>query len=172
MTSPPSTINQLARQIYVFSSLVTKLGGRDTEQRIAAQLPGISGLGFGVMQILRGGSLTLGELAEAMMLAPATLVPVVDRLEEQAIVLRGRDASDRRRRPLSLTDRGREMLAGVAPFDEQDLITRSLRAIGEDKARQLNDLLAELLPHLAPDEDLVGRVMDSLNSSAYDPQQT
>lgn len=163
MTTQPLPLPRVARQIFVYSTLVAKLAGRDNEQRIAAQLPGISGLQFGVMQVLRQGPLTLSDLAANMMLAPATLVPVVQRLEQEQIIARSRDPQDRRRRPLALTASGRELLAGMAPYDEQDLITRSLRAMGETKARQLEELLGELLEHLAPEQAYAQQVRESLD---------
>jgi DNA-binding MarR family transcriptional regulator len=163
MTIQPLPLTKLARQIFVYTTLVAKLAGRDNEQRIAAQLPSISGLQFGVMQVLRQGPLTLSDLAVKMMLAPATLVPVVQRLEQDQLIARGCDPEDRRRRPLTLTASGREMLDGMTPYDEQDLITRSLRAMGETKARQLEELLGELLEHLAPEQAYAQQVRESLD---------
>ena len=163
MYNPSPILGRLAYQVFVFNSLVTKLTGRDHEQRIAAQLPGVSGLQFGVMRILSEGPFTLSEIAQKMMLAPATLVPVVDRLEEGKILVRGRDAHDRRRNPLSLTDLGREMLARTSIFDGQDVMTSALQKLGAAKAQQLNDLLVELLQQLAPDVDYVGQVFERLN---------
>jgi len=164
MSNQPANISLLARQIFIFNSLVTKLAGRDNEQRIAAQLPGISGLQFGVMQILREKPLTLSEIARRMMLASATLVPVVDRLEKQNVIIRAQDPNDRRRNPLLLTGIGREMLSKISPFDEQDLITSSLREMGAVKTRQLNELLMELLHNLSPENDYVKLVLENLNN--------
>jgi DNA-binding MarR family transcriptional regulator len=166
MTNPPSTISQLARQIHIFNSLVTKLAGRAHEERLSLQLPGVSGLQFGVMQILGKGSFTLSEIANKMMLTAATLVPVVDRLEKSKLVVRGADANDRRRRPLHLTALGQEMLGCISPFDEEELITRSLNEMGEEKAQQLNGLLQELLHHLSPDADYVAQVLEQLQRSS------
>lgn len=163
MSDQPPPLPRLARQIFVFTTLVTKLAGQDREQRLAAQLPGLSGLGYGVMQILRAGPQTLSDLAGKMLLAPATLVPVVQRLEQDGLIARGQDAEDRRRKPLSLTARGRETLAAAAPHDEPDLLARGLQALGEPKARQLDGLLRELLGHLAPQEDFVAQVEESLD---------
>lgn len=165
MLNPPSVISRLARQVHIFSSLVTKLAGRAHEERIAAQLPGMSGLQFGVMQILGEDSCTLSEIASKMMLAAATLVPVVDRLEKRKLVVRGKDAQDRRRRPLHLTALGRDLLGSVSPFDEEDLMTRSLGAMGEVKAQQLDQLLQELLRHLSPETDYVAQVLEQLQRS-------
>jgi DNA-binding MarR family transcriptional regulator len=165
MSTQSSNISLLARQIFIFNSLVTKLAGRDHEQRISLRLPGISSLQFGVMQILSEKPLTLSEIAHKMLLTPATLVPVVDRLEKHNLVVRGRDPHDRRRNPLVLTDLGREMLSKVSPFDEQDLITRSLREMGEEKTQHLNDLLIELLQRLSPEIDYIKLVIESQNRS-------
>lgn len=162
MAKSIASIDALSRQIFVFISLATKLAGRDQEQRIAEKLPGIRGLEFGVMQILKDRERTLGELAHLMMLAPATLVPVVDRLEKKKLVMRGSDPQDRRRNPLRLTDPGRAMIAQIPQFASDDLMTRSLQAMGAEKAARLNELLKELVQNLSPEEDLVGQVLTNL----------
>jgi DNA-binding MarR family transcriptional regulator len=155
----PIPIDTLSRQIFVFISLATKLAGRDQDQRIAGILPGIRGLEFGVLQILRDREHTLGELAQMMLLASATLVPVVDRLEKKKLVRRGSDPQDRRRTPLRLTEHGRALIARIPQFSPDDLMNRSLQAMGAEKAARLNELLKELVQYLSPEEDLVGKVL-------------
>jgi len=164
-------ISRLARQVQIFSSLIAKLAGRAQEERISLQLPGISGLQFGVMQILAQKSFTLSEIADKMMLAAATLVPVVDRLEKLGLVVRGEDPADRRRRPLHLTPLGREQIASVPQFDEDDLVARSLAAMGEVKARQLDQLLQELLHHLSPEIDYATQVLEQLQRSDHQVEE-
>lgn len=171
MNDQPPDLNKLAQQIFIFTSLVTKLAGRDREARLAERLPGLSGLQFGVLQILREGPLTLSDIAAKMLLAPATLVPVVQRLEQEQLVVRGRDARDRRRRPLSLSDGGRALLVEMAAYSGEDLITRSLREMGEEQARALDGLLRELLGHLAPEQDVVQQVLASLARQQATPKE-
>lgn len=52
---------------------------------------------------------SLGELAEALAMEPATLSPLVKRLEQQGRVARGRRPSDERVLEITLTDSGRAL---------------------------------------------------------------
>ena len=52
---------------------------------------------------------SLGELAEELALEPATLSPLVKRLEAQGLVTRSRRAADERVLDLTLTDAGRAL---------------------------------------------------------------
>ncbi len=58
----------------------------------------------------RRGPLTLGELAEAERVQPPTITAAVDRLEQQGLVQRRRDAPDRRVVGVQLTAAGEALL--------------------------------------------------------------
>ena len=60
-------------------------------------------------QIGRAGPLRMGELAEALGIAPGSLTGVVDRLIEKKLVARERDREDRRRVVVRLTDAGQKV---------------------------------------------------------------
>ncbi|MCX4831022.1 MarR family transcriptional regulator [Streptomyces sp. NBC_01016] len=51
------------------------------------------------------------EIAKLMRVAPSLVVSLADRLESMGAIERLRDPTDRRRQILSLTDKGRELLA-------------------------------------------------------------
>jgi DNA-binding MarR family transcriptional regulator len=59
----------------------------------------------------RRGSLALGELAEIEAVAPPTITAAVDRLEDQGLVQRRRDPTDRRVTHVQVTAAGRRLLA-------------------------------------------------------------
>jgi DNA-binding MarR family transcriptional regulator len=59
------------------------------------------------------GSPRLGTVAERLRIAPRSATEVIDALEERALVQRAPDESDRRAICVSLTGRGREVLAEV-----------------------------------------------------------
>src|SRR5260221_216207 len=82
--------------------------------------PRLGGLQFGVMRILHHHSFTIKELSNKMTLSAAALVPVIDSLEREGLATRGHDPADRRRTPLTLTPKGRDLIAGlpiIAPDD-------------------------------------------------------
>jgi DNA-binding MarR family transcriptional regulator len=52
---------------------------------------------------------TLGDLAHTLLLEPATLSPLLKRLEEQGLLVRGRNPRDERALEVTLTDEGRAL---------------------------------------------------------------
>ncbi len=91
--------------------------------------------------------LGLGDVARIVQLSPSTVVGIIDRLEERALIERCRDAVDRRRIQLALLPKGRTVLdAGPKPL-QTALIARFERLPESDQARmlaalhQLTDLL-------------------------------
>ncbi|MEV0270684.1 MarR family transcriptional regulator [Hamadaea sp. NPDC050747] len=83
------------------------------------------------------------ELAGLMGVAPSLLVALADHLEAIGAIARTRDAGDRRRMVLTLTARGRKLLAkcGALAQDFDAELTGSLTA---DQRGQLADLLGVL----------------------------
>ncbi len=63
--------------------------------------------------LIQNGVLTIGELGEKMYLACSTATDLVDRMERNGLVMRERDALDRRVIRLRVLDRGHQMLAEV-----------------------------------------------------------
>src|SRR5258706_1302902 len=106
-------LSMLAAEFRILTVIVTKLAKHDIEQRLTAYGANISELQFGVMRLLHSEGSTIQELSSKMMLSPATLVPVVDALERHGLAKRGRDPNDRRRAPLSLTEKGVQLIAGL-----------------------------------------------------------
>ncbi len=157
--APAVKANKLAIEIRILNSIVTKLIMRDLEQRIADVLPGVSMLQYGVLRLLQREKLTLSELSAKMMLTPSTLVPAVDKLERQQLVVRGKDPSDRRRTPLQLTDEARSVLNTIPPAHPSDAFVQAIDQLGEAKAMQLHALLREMLHNLMPDRDLYEEII-------------
>ena len=60
--------------------------------------------------IVFGGPITLGDLAAAEQVRPPTMTRIVNALEQQGLVLRKRDANDRRSTRLSATPAGKRLL--------------------------------------------------------------
>ena len=97
-----------------------------------------------LMAVAEAGRLGQHRLAELIGVDPRNAVPIVDALSEQGLVSREVDASDRRRRVLELTARGRVMadnLASVAAEIETDL----LRPLAPDEQASLRRMLLALL---------------------------
>lgn len=83
---------------------------------------------------------SLGELAEELAMEPATLSPLVKRLEAQGRVIRSRRAADERVLEIALTDAGRALRERALSVPEQ-----VMERVGMDAAE-----LAALRDGLAP----------------------
>ena len=84
-----------------------------------------------------------GELAEAAQLSKQTLGSILDQLERAGYVARTPDPADGRARLVTITDRGRELVALSLPVVRE--IERSwARHLGPDRTRQLRAALTEL----------------------------
>ena len=157
--------NAVAEEIRILAAILTKESGREMERRLSETGLGISGLQHGVLQILSRQECTISELSKMMMLTPATLVPVVDALEEKQLVQRGRDANDRRRNPLTLTSSGRKILESVPLPAKNDLLVANLKEMGDKKTQQLLTLLRELVQRISADETVTDKVQAFIRSN-------
>ncbi|MCK6065120.1 MULTISPECIES: MarR family winged helix-turn-helix transcriptional regulator [Microbacterium] len=83
---------------------------------------------------------SLGELAAELAMDPATLSPLVKRLEAQGRVSRGRRAGDERVLEITLTDAGRELRAQALDVPQQVMAATGMTP----------DALAALRDGLAP----------------------
>jgi len=102
--------------------------------------------------LVRAGSITQIELSREIRLSPPTLVGVIDRLEAKELVKRQRDAHDRRRIHLVLTDAGRAV-ASRAPEPLQHHLERGLEALPEANRVVIASALSQLV-HLLEAEHL------------------
>jgi MarR family 2-MHQ and catechol resistance regulon transcriptional repressor len=107
---------------------------------------------FGVLEALYHlGPLPLGELAEKLLVTGGNITYVMDRLEEQGLVIRERSAQDRRVVRARLTEVGESLVAEFFPRhataiadlaseldpDEQEGLRRLLKRLGKGIAERL-----------------------------------
>jgi DNA-binding MarR family transcriptional regulator len=93
--------------------------------------------------IAKHGELSLGELAAIERVAPPSMTRIAARLEEQALVGRRTDSSDRRVSRVVITDAGRELLAETRHRRDLFLATRLAELTDEER-----DLVARAVPVL------------------------
>lgn len=87
---------------------VTRLARRLRQQ---ADLPGVSPTQIAALSTIeRSGPMTLGALAAAERVAPPTITAAIGKLEEQGLVHREVDATDRRVVRVQVTPAGRKLL--------------------------------------------------------------
>jgi len=72
-----------------------------------------------LLHLAQAGPLTIGECAHHLSRAQSVITEIVDQLERKGLLARVRDAQDRRRTLVWLTDQGRARLA-----DDQEVLSR------------------------------------------------
>ena len=134
-----------AGEIQFYSALLLKFFNEALERRLWQQEEKISALQHGILRMPMFENLTISVISRRLVMDPSTLVRSVDRLERQGLVVRGRDPRDRRQNPLSITEKGRELISAVPPITHDDLPYQALQALGFASTLQLRDLLRDLM---------------------------
>jgi MarR family 2-MHQ and catechol resistance regulon transcriptional repressor len=113
--------------------------------RIHAVLPdGLTITQFGVLEALYHlGPLCQSELAEKLLKSGGNLTLVVDNLEKAGLVLRERDASDRRFVVVRLTDKGNSFIAALFPKVVAN-VTREMNALSSTELADLGRLCKKI----------------------------
>ena len=150
-------------EIRILTSILTRISSRSVEERFSAHNADVSGLQYGVLRMLGHQSFTISELSRHFAIDPSTLVPVINSLERKSLVVRGKDPNDRRRIPVSLTEKGAALIQNMPFVHEDDLLFKTLDAMGEEKAQVLLDLLKEVIQKMPDGEEIV----ESINSRLY-----
>jgi MarR family 2-MHQ and catechol resistance regulon transcriptional repressor len=99
---------------------------------------------FGTLEALYHlGPLSLGELAEKLLVTGGNVTYVMDRLEDQGLVYRYRRSDDRRVIQARLTPEGRELVAEVFPA-HASYVAHLSRHLSTDEQETLGALLKSL----------------------------
>jgi DNA-binding MarR family transcriptional regulator len=108
----------------------------------AAAQAGLSTQHYEAMLILRacpeGESVSVGELAQQLLIKHNSAVGLVDRLVQEGLIVREPSSVDRRKVELRLTARGRRVLAKLVAMHKQEL-----RRIGPTLKRFFAELASE-----------------------------
>jgi MarR family 2-MHQ and catechol resistance regulon transcriptional repressor len=99
---------------------------------------------FGVLEALfHLGPLSLGDLAEKLLVTGGNVTYVMDRLESQGLVVRERSGDDRRVVKAHLTTRGRATIEGVFP-GHVGFVKGLVEGLESDERDELRGLLKKL----------------------------
>lgn len=135
----------VASEILLYSALLLKFSNQALEERLRASGEPISSLQHGILRMLQYETLTISEISQRLGLDPSTLVRAVDALERRDLARRGSDPRDRRRNPITITERGIELVTAVPAICGEDPALRALQSLGIGTAAQLRDLLRRLI---------------------------
>jgi len=118
---------KLTEQIGYLIARANRMIEEDLAKRLSAN--GVTIEPYRVLKSLKEeGPLPMGRLAERVLVEPATLTKIIDRMVGETLVFRIPDEKDRRKVRVSLTE------AGVA-------MCRQLEAIGDDHEQHITDTL-------------------------------
>jgi MarR family 2-MHQ and catechol resistance regulon transcriptional repressor len=107
---------------------------------------------FGALEALYHlGPLSLGELADKLLVTGGNVTYVMDRLEAQGLVTRYRSESDRRVVRARLTDEGRALVARVFP-EHAKYIEHLCRHLDADEQAEMRRLLKQLGKGIAAED--------------------
>lgn len=134
-----------ANEIRNLSALLLKFFNDDISRRMQNCGVTLTSFQFGILQMLQAETMTISALSQCMGMDPSSILRMIDALEEKELVARGIDPHDRRRHPIRLTSQGRDLLAAVPAISEEDLALKAVQSLGEEKSRQLRDLLIRVL---------------------------
>ncbi|MQY17489.1 MarR family winged helix-turn-helix transcriptional regulator [Nocardia macrotermitis] len=118
------------------------VGSRDKWKRAITERTGLPFSRIRILRQLRGGPMTLKELAAAAAMdAPAATVGIND-LEERGLVLRSVDPANRRTKVVSITALGVAVVADA--LSTHDPAPEPVVALSESELRALRDLLRKI----------------------------
>jgi DNA-binding MarR family transcriptional regulator len=119
---------------------------KDLERALGITLPQLV-----VLRAIRMlGEVTTGKLSAAASLSPATVTTILDKLEARGLVVRYRNAEDRRVVHSKLTERGAQMLDGAPPFLHERFVSGFADMMGAPAARRGEALPPPLEAELKP----------------------
>ena len=104
---------------------------------------------FHVLRIAaRSGGTSMREMSDEMLVTPANMTGLIDRLESRGLIKRGAREGDRRARIIDLTPKGKELQETVA-MKYGRFMQNALRALTDDEQAMLSELHIKLQKGMA-----------------------
>jgi DNA-binding MarR family transcriptional regulator len=140
---------RFADELRGLCAVITKIARLDHQRLLDRHRTGLRALEHGVLRRAANGAGTLAEVSELMSVAPSTLVYVIDRLVLKGLLGKKNDPRDRRRERLSVTPKGRSLLAAIPAIDSESAIARSLARMSQRQRTALEKHLRAFVAGLA-----------------------
>jgi DNA-binding MarR family transcriptional regulator len=122
-------------------------------------------------QLALGGPLQTSHLAQAVNLGSATVCGILDRLEQRGLIVRVRQANDRRCVLVSLSDAGRAAI-GNAPPALHDSFLFKLRTLPAAQQEDIRETLTRIVAMMAADNLDAAPILVPGESVAPGPDRT
>jgi DNA-binding MarR family transcriptional regulator len=104
-----------------------------------------------LQHLAMSGPLTVGEMSRHFARAQSVVSEIVDGLEGRGLLERMRDARDRRRTLVWLTDEARELLARRRQVLDPARVAQAMRALAPERRKVLIEALSALVRAAEPD---------------------
>jgi DNA-binding MarR family transcriptional regulator len=99
---------------------------------------------FHVLRIAaKSGGISIREISDEMLVTPANMTGIIDRLESRGLIRRGSREGDRRAKIIGLTPKGKALQEKVAA-EYSEFMQKSLRVLTRDEQKTLSDILVKL----------------------------
>jgi len=144
----------LAYRLRASYAITLRMTRQELEKRSREENITISPHAVAVIRLAAHEPKTIGELSSLMMIAPASLVPVVDMLVNKGLLKKDTDPKDRRRNPLTATAKGIDILQKFKMISSADVLVKNLEKLGIDKANRLAAISEELLCLMSGNEEV------------------
>ena len=154
-----------ANEIQIYAALLLKFFNPALEERLRQHGEKISSLQHGILRMLQFETLTISEISQRLGLDLSTLVRAVDSLERKDLARRGNDPNDRRRNPISITERGNVLVTQVPIISEQDPTSQALQTLGVEATTQLRDLLCQLVLEFPEGKTVVNLMSNQIKNT-------
>lgn len=102
-------------------------------------------------QLAIAGPMQTSHLAAAVNLSPATVCGILNRLEQRGLVVRERQADDRRRVVVSLSEAGQDTVDNSPPALHDSFLFK-LRALPPEKQQSIHQTLAHIVRMMSADD--------------------
>ena len=152
-----------AVEFRMLNGFITRSAVQALSEGFKAQGVAMGHLQFAVLQMASRRPQGVTDLSRKLGLAPSTLIPTVDSLEERNLVVRERDTNDRRRVLIEVTEAGVDVLNTLMTVHEDDPLHIAIEQLGEDRVAVLLDTLRDLIRLLPDGSEMLHRIETRLN---------
>lgn len=147
-------------ELEIFSSLRKIINAADIYSSKLKDKTGLNASQLSCLLVLaNAGPQALSKLSRNVNLSPSMITAIVDQLESKELVLRSRQAKDRRVILIELTEKGKET-ARIAPPTFQEQLMDGLRYLDSNEKQglydNLNKILSIIVSNVLIDSSLLG----------------
>ena len=144
-SSPPAVIPETSYDLKILQSLRRIIRAVDLHSRKLSMQHQITGPQLACLLVVNShGPLTVSSLARQVYLSPSTIVGILDRLEQKALVLRRRSSHDRRVVNIEITQAGRNLVCS-APSPLQETLAKALQNLPEEEQVSITKALEKIV---------------------------